>query len=78
MVLAGFGPPGRQRVRYTVLRECLLDVGRFAKELQASVHMPRIGSGGGGGDWYVVRELARETLADQGVVVTVYPNRDPL
>ena len=68
----GFGRPDIPRVRYAVLRDTLQEVAETATELRASVHMPRIGSGGGGGDWFVIRELVREILADHDVDVTIY------
>jgi Zn-dependent peptidase ImmA (M78 family)/O-acetyl-ADP-ribose deacetylase (regulator of RNase III) len=68
----GYGRSDEPLVRYAVLRDCLLEIARTAKQLNATVHMPRIGSGGGGGDWRIVRELIRETLVASGVPVTVY------
>jgi hypothetical protein len=41
-------------------------------ELGASVHMPPIGTGHGGGDWKVISELILEELVRKGTKVTVY------
>jgi O-acetyl-ADP-ribose deacetylase (regulator of RNase III) len=68
----GYGRADGPLVRYATLRDCLLEVAEAAKELNATVHMPRIGSGGGGGDWRIIRELIREVLVESGVSVTVY------
>jgi len=40
--------------------------------LGASVHMPRIGAGQGGGDWAIDEDLIRSTLVENGVSVTIY------
>ncbi len=68
----GYGPSARPRIRYAALRQGLEAVARIAQERQASVHMPRIGTGQAGGSWSVVRELILETLCDASVPVTVY------
>lgn len=68
----GFGAAKNQRLRYAALSQCLQVVCQRAKALNASVHMPRIGTGHGGADWHVVRELITEELVDKGVPTTVY------
>lgn len=62
------GPP----IRYPALAQCLEVVGNKALELQASVHMPRIGCGLAGGDWARVEPLILEHLVARGISVTVY------
>lgn len=68
----GYGPASRPRIRYRALQEALADVAEIAKNRQASVHMPRIGTGQAGGHWGIIRELIDEALVQQGVNVTVY------
>jgi len=68
----GYGPSPRPRIRYGALRDCLLLVSEMAKRLQASVHMPRIGTGQAGGSWMVVEEIISETLTKVGIKVLVY------
>jgi hypothetical protein len=68
----GIGPSQSQRLRYSALSQCLQAVGEQARILKASVHMPRIGTGHGGADWHVVRELIAEELVDKGIHATVY------
>lgn len=68
----GYGPSPTHRVRYAALRKGLRAAARYSHELGASVHMPRIGCGEGGGDWTIVAELIRAELIRQDVPVTVY------
>jgi O-acetyl-ADP-ribose deacetylase (regulator of RNase III) len=59
-------------IRYEAVRECLAKLSLRAKELGASVHMPRIGCGLAGGRWDLIEPLVAEALCDKGVQVTVY------
>ncbi len=68
----GYGPSEMPRIRYAALREGLEHVRAFAVARNASVHMPRIGTGQAGGAWPVVEELVEETLLDAGLEVMVY------
>jgi O-acetyl-ADP-ribose deacetylase (regulator of RNase III) len=68
----GFGISDMPRVRYGALRQCLEQVAELAGDRGANVHMPRIGTGGGGGDWRVIRELIRDSIVRRGIPVTVY------
>ncbi|HEX5323684.1 MAG TPA: macro domain-containing protein [Capsulimonadaceae bacterium] len=69
----GIGRPGGAApVRYEAIREGLARVAGFARENNASVHMPRIGAGLAGGDWSVIQEIIRDELLDKGIAVTVY------
>ncbi|MBW3600208.1 MAG: macro domain-containing protein, partial [Planctomycetes bacterium] len=47
------GPP----IRYPALRECLRQLAAEAKNVNASVHMPRLGCGLAGGKWEEVARL---------------------
>lgn len=69
---SGYGPSKRPRIRYEYLRATLEAVAPIALQLQASVHMPRIGTGQAGGRWAVIRDLIDEELVARGVSVTVY------
>jgi O-acetyl-ADP-ribose deacetylase (regulator of RNase III) len=62
-------------VRYDAIRSGLRSVAAKAKELGASVHMPRIGCGLAGGKWEEVEPIISEELSSVGVVVTVYDLR---
>jgi len=68
----GYGPSEKPRIRYAALKECLQKVMTKAVELGASVHMPRIGSGYGGGSWALIEQLIDESLCRYSVPVTVY------
>ena len=68
----GYGESKRPRLRYTHLRDCLQDVARFAASVQGSVHMPKIGTGYGGGDWSIIKQIIETTLIASGFGVTVY------
>lgn len=68
----GFGPSDTPRLRYAALAQCLGELRQIAEERGASVHMPRIGTGHGGADWEIVKELIVGELVDRGVQTTVY------
>ncbi len=68
----GYGPARVPRLRYGALHACLGELVGRARDLRATVHMPRIGSGQAGGSWAVVEDLVRTTLVAAGVPVTVY------
>ena len=59
-------------LRYESLTSCLGQVGAFALEYKASVHMPRIGCGLAGGDWNKVEAIIQEQLVAEGLPVYVY------
>lgn len=59
-------------VRYEAIREGLGQVAQKARELNASVHMPRIGCGLAGGKWETVGAIVEEQLSQADVPVTVY------
>ncbi|MER5664786.1 macro domain-containing protein [Streptomyces mirabilis] len=59
-------------VRYEAIDTGLAHVATKAAELDASVHMPRIGCGLAGGNWSRVEPLIMRRLVERGVAVTVY------
>jgi O-acetyl-ADP-ribose deacetylase (regulator of RNase III) len=59
-------------IRYDALEQCLEKVAGKALELDASVHMPRIGCGLAGGRWERVEPLVVKALCEKDVAVTVY------
>ncbi|MFF6803009.1 macro domain-containing protein [Streptomyces sp. NPDC012616] len=59
-------------VRYEAIDAALARLAGPARELHASVHMPRIGCGLAGGKWSRVAPLVSERLVRRGVAVTVY------
>lgn len=63
---------GAVPIRYYAVRQALATVGRRAKHLSASVHMPRIGCGLAGGEWDRIEPLIALTLLARDIDVTVY------
>lgn len=59
-------------VRYEAIDTALATLADKAVELDASVHMPRIGCGLAGGKWSRVEPLISERLVARGIAVTVY------
>lgn len=59
-------------IRYDAVREGLGRVRDFAQHHQASIHMPRIGTGLAGGEWAVIQDLITAELVSAGLRVTVY------
>lgn len=62
------GPP----VRYEALDAALAELAAAARQLGASVHMPRIGCGLAGGTWERVEPLITTRLTTAGIPVSVY------
>ncbi len=62
------GPP----IRYEAVASCLRSLAGHARELGATVHMPRIGCGLAGGRWERIQPLIEAELLTPGVRVTVY------
>jgi O-acetyl-ADP-ribose deacetylase (regulator of RNase III) len=59
-------------IRYEAVGECLNTLSEKAAELNASVHMPRIGCGLAGGKWEEIEPLIHDTLIKKGIDVFVY------
>jgi O-acetyl-ADP-ribose deacetylase (regulator of RNase III) len=62
------GPP----IRYEAVEACLEKLTEKAKELSASVHMPRIGCGLAGGTWDKIEPIIERTLIAAEIPVYVY------
>lgn len=66
-------PENPVAVSYEALWDCLNTVGKDAADMGATVHMPRIGTGLGGGDWAVIENLIVRSLVEtHNVDVYVY------
>lgn len=57
-------------IRYHALQDCLKRVATLAQNLNASIHMPRIGCGLAGGKWELVERIIGQELGE--FPVTVY------
>ncbi len=68
----GVGPSKTPRVRYGAIEKCLRKLADFVVARNASVHMPRIGTGEAGGSWEIVGEIVEDTLCQRKIDVTVY------
>lgn len=66
------GKDGTPPVRYEAIRNALQNVAVFARDHEASVHMPRIGCGLAGGTWDKMEIIISEALITEGIAVTVY------
>ena len=75
----GYGPSSIPRIRYGALKACLDALVLFARKHNATVHMPRLGSGQGQAIWSIIAEMVDEILCRAGIPVTVYdlPNARP-
>lgn len=62
------GPP----IRYDAVERCLIALATQARSREASVHLPRIGTGLAGGSWPRIEPLIVAALSDQDIPVTVY------
>lgn len=62
----------RVPIRYEAVAAGLAKVAVKAQELNASVHMPRIGCGLAGGKWEEIEPLIDNALCQQDIAVTVY------
>jgi O-acetyl-ADP-ribose deacetylase (regulator of RNase III) len=52
---------GLPPIRYNALRTCLTAVNDLAVQINATLHMPRIGAGLAGGRWEDIEKIIRET-----------------
>lgn len=59
-------------IRYVAVEECLEKLIQKALELNATVHMPRIGCGLAGGKWEKIQLIIEKTLLKNNVDVYVY------
>ncbi len=59
-------------VRYGAIRQGLNKVSTFAKEVNATVHMPRIGCGLSGGTWDQIEPMILNELIEQRIETYVY------
>lgn len=77
----GFGPSPLPRIRYAALAKGLEVVAKKAIATNASIHMPRLGTGAAGGEWTVIEEIIDDVMVRNGLSVTVYdlpPKREQL
>ena len=66
------GPNGEPPIRYSAIKKGIVAVHRYARELNASVHMPRIGCGLAGGEWNQIQAILDHELGVFNIPTTVY------
>ena len=59
-------------IRYSAVEMGMLEIAKFAKETNASVHMPRIGCGLAGGKWESIEPILNHELVSSGIDTYVY------
>ena len=59
-------------IRYEAVNKCLQKLSEQALELNASVHMPRIGCGLAGGKWDEIEPLIQTNLIDKNIKTIIY------
>ncbi|WP_210335067.1 ImmA/IrrE family metallo-endopeptidase [Mesorhizobium mediterraneum] len=67
----GYGPGGAH-IRYHALARCLANIDKFVFARNASVHMPRLGTGGAGAEWEIVESLIRQHFEGLAKGVWIY------
>jgi Zn-dependent peptidase ImmA (M78 family) len=75
----GYGPSPKPRIRYRAIAEALEKLSKVAIEKNATLHMPKIGSGESRGSWEIVKEIIDEVVCRNHISVTVYelPDAEP-
>lgn len=63
---------GAPPIRYVAVETGLKKVADFARDINASVHMPRIGCGLAGGEWVIIEPIIKETISKKDINTTVY------
>ncbi|PCJ53308.1 MAG: Appr-1-p processing protein [Planctomycetota bacterium] len=67
-----YNTSGTPPIRYEAIGNCLNKVSDFSEKLDASVHMPRIGCGLAGGEWYEIEQIIKTQLIKNDIAVYVY------
>ena len=63
-------------IRYAALEDCLAELRLRAVDMNASVHMPRIGCGLEGGKWSEIEPIILRMLLDVDVYVYDFVSND--
>jgi O-acetyl-ADP-ribose deacetylase (regulator of RNase III) len=66
------GTDGTPPVRYEAIRKGMNKVSELAKQINASVHMPRIGCGLAGGTWDKIEPILIDKLRSADIETVVY------
>lgn len=66
------GPDNPTPLSYEALAQCLRKLAGIAAAQNASIHMPRIGAGLGGGDWPRIRRIIEQELGHLPVYIYTF------
>jgi len=69
---SGYGPSSTPRLSYVALAQTLDKLAYVAAAAGATVLMPRIGSGQGGGRWDLIEAAIERELLEREVPVVIY------
>ena len=58
----GFDKEGMPPIRYSAVRAALTAVNKLAVEINATLHMPRIGTGLAGGSWKDIEQIINDVV----------------
>lgn len=61
--------PFQKRIDYNALRLCLKKLRKHIGERDISIHMPKIGTGLGGGNWDIIKKIISDELYDLQIYV---------
>lgn len=67
-----FEKNGEIPLKYSSLRQCLIDLREACLHLNATVHMPMIGAGQAKGDWNIISGMIHDELINKGIDVNIY------
>lgn len=59
-------------LKYSHLRSCLIELANIANNLNATIHMPQIGSGQAKGDWNIILGMIHDELISKDIKVNIY------
>lgn len=69
----GYRRPDNPRpISYEALVQCLRKLADFAASQESRIHMPRIGTGLGGGEWVQIREIIEREIGHLPVYIYTY------
>lgn len=63
---------GLPPIRYDAVETCLASLADHVSAMGATVHMPRIGCGLGGGTWNKIEPIIHDQLCRRAIPVTIY------
>lgn len=68
-IMSNLGEDDKPPIIYSAVAKALYKVNEYAKQINATIHMPRIGTGLAGGKWNLIEAIIKQVVT---VDVTVY------